>query len=128
MKSNWWRWRLFLARLKYWGWTVFAKGLLGFIYLSVISDGLRYVVPLLAQKLYRLPGLGGLREYEAFYRIDLAPFFAVFLLLAVFSSAQRFLLFWLGDMPAEDLSRGAKFILATGGVILFGDACLFYIA
>src|SRR5438128_129475 len=53
--------------LKYWAWQVFTKGLLGVIYAAVIAEGLRQLVPTLGQKLYRLPGLGALRDYEATY-------------------------------------------------------------
>jgi hypothetical protein len=57
---------------------------LGIIYVAVIAEGLRRLVPPLSQKLYKLlPGLGALKNYEATYRLDLAPFLSVIILMAV---------------------------------------------
>jgi hypothetical protein len=125
--------RLVLARLKYWAWEILTKGILGVIYISVIAEGLRRLVPALGQRLYRLPGLGALREYEATYRLDLAPFLAVFILIAVWYLWDEILQLWLRRECDDDESPWNRanhglLIVSLGIVILGSDAVLFYIA
>src|SRR5262249_10112110 len=55
------------------------KLLIGVGYVIVITEGLRMVVPALGIKLYNLPLLGSLRNYEGWHELDLAPFVAVLL-------------------------------------------------
>lgn len=121
------------AYFKYWVWQMVTKPSLGVIYLSVISDGLRYLVPPLAQRLYKLPGLSVLQDYEETYRLDLAPFFAFFLLIAVWYLWEKLLQLWLGWDEALDGSEwnleAYRRLISTLGVAIVGaDACLFYVA
>lgn len=127
------RWTLVGARLKYWAWQVVTKLILGVIYIAVISEGLRVIVPALGQKLYKLPGLGALRDYEGTHRLDLAHFLAIFVLFAVFYLWDRILELWL-ESDEEFDDRGwnpeahRRLVVVLGTVILGADACLFYVA
>lgn len=113
----------------YWLWTIFAKVGLGIIYLAVITEGLRLTFPVLAQKLYKLPLLGFLRDYEVTYNLDLAPFFAMFFLVACFHLWERKLQFWLcpleNELGFEPTFHG--FLLTVlGWAIIGSDAFFFY--
>ena len=48
---------VFRARCLYWLWTVTTKSLLSVVYLALISQGLRYVLPDIGMRLWKLPGL-----------------------------------------------------------------------
>lgn len=61
------------------------KALIGLGYVVVITEGLRMVVPALGIKLHSMPLLGGLRDYEGWHELELAPFAAV--LVFLFSSS-----------------------------------------
>jgi hypothetical protein len=124
-----------VAHVKYLIWLAVTKIPLGVLYVSVMADGLRYLVPALGQKLYKLPGLSFLQDYEATYRLDLAPLFALFLLLAVFWLWGRILRMWLFDpeeddlgMPGANAAAARLMILGLGLVILGADLLLFYIS
>ena len=65
-------WKLFLARFKYYGWFLFTKLVLGVVYLSIVREGFRYVIPTLAMKMSKVPCLGFLEDYEMTYQLDLA--------------------------------------------------------
>jgi hypothetical protein len=107
-------------------WTFVSKGVLAMGYLAIISEGLRLLVPALGQKLYKLPMLAVLREYEATYRLDLAPFFAFFLLIAVFGLWPKIIDIWISERGR--CNREERLIVALGGAILVADAVLFYSA
>jgi hypothetical protein len=107
------------------------KLLIGIGYVIVITEGLRMVVPALGIKLYSLPLLGALRDYEGWHELDLAPFVAV--LLFFFSSTIWCALLetWLydGSMLKADGRQTERYetcLLVLGSIILFADACLFY--
>lgn len=119
------------ARAKFTLWEVIMKGGLGVIYVSVISDGLRIVLPAFGQKLHKLPGLTFLKDYEATYRLDVAPFFAVFLLTAVWYLMERVLRLWLqarDDDQVWESKPHAQLVTILAAIILGVDACLFYFA
>jgi len=120
-----------VARLKLLAWNVFTKPTLGLIYLAVISEGLRQLVPVLGQKLYKLPGLSFLQDYEVTYKLDLAPFFAVFLLIAVWHLWAKVLELWI-SRDREDLwwdSDSHKTLVRFLAVTILGaDTFLFYSA
>ncbi len=118
-----------IARIKYWSWKTSSKILLGVVYFSIIAEGLRQIVPVLGQRLHKLPGLSFLQDYEATYRLDLAPIFAGFLLLAVWSLWASLLKIWLLDDDSQQYSDSHKLLIATlGSTILSVDAYIFYAA
>lgn len=121
---------LFIAWVKMWGF-VPVKILIGIGYVAVITEGLRMVVPALGIKLYRLPLLSVLKDYEVWHKLDLA-IFAGMLLFTLSSWIWCVLLeSWLYDRTGLETSgRSAtkyeRCLLVLGSVILFSDACLFY--
>ncbi|MBS0263430.1 MAG: hypothetical protein JSS02_15920 [Planctomycetes bacterium] len=119
---------IIFLHLRYWLWQAVSKGFLGFIYLAVISEGLRVLVPALGQKMYKLPLLGFLRMYEATYRLDLAPFFAMFLLIGVFVLWPRIIAVWMTGRSFWECSSEQRLVVVLGSGILFADAVLFYYA
>ncbi len=119
----------FAVWIKYVIWMIFTKVGLGTIYIAVISEGLRYMVPALGQRLYKIPGLGFLEDFEETHGLDLAPFMAIFLLIAVFWLWERILHIWLAsDEEGIDWLNETKLLMVLGTSILGADAILFYIA
>lgn len=121
------------AYAKHFLWQLATKVILGAIYVGVISEGLRHLVPALAQKVYSLAGLSFLRDYEATYRLDLALFLSVFMLIAVWWLWEKILQLWLqaeDDFDDHGWNSDAhrRLIVTLGVVILGADACLFYVA
>src|SRR5690242_5231015 len=57
----------------YWLWTLATMAALGIVYYALTSEGLRYVVPTLGQKVYKvaLP-LGAMKASAFWSRLDLA--------------------------------------------------------
>jgi hypothetical protein len=115
--------------LKYWAWQVGSKTVLGLIYFAIISEGLRQIVPVLAQRLYKLPGLTFLQDYEATYRLDLAPFFALFQLIAVWYLWGTVLNIWIFEYDLEEYSEAHRQLIAALAITILGaDTYLFYAA
>jgi hypothetical protein len=125
------RWGVLWAQIQYWAWQIFTKVVLGIIYLAVIAEGLRLVVPALGQKIHKLPGLSSFNDYEFTHRLDLAHFFSLFMLIGVWSLWASMLRVWLevdsriNDWDSENYRR---LIVTLGSIILLADACLFYAA
>lgn len=127
------RWNRFFARLKYLAWEIFTKLVLGLIYFSIISEGFRILIPILAERIHRFPGLGWMNDSEALYQIDLAHLMSLFMLIAVWYLWDRILTLWLdAEITFDDLSwnqdNDITFILLLGAVVLGADACLFYLS
>lgn len=119
---------LFLLRVKYLLWVLFTKGMLGTIYISVISEGLRTLVPALGQRLFKVPGLSFLKDYKETYRLDLAPFMALFILIAVFYLWERILRIWLSSDRDLAWENETILLMGLGSTILGADGIIFYCA
>lgn len=123
------------AYFKLVAWMLLSKIPLGVLYISVMADGLRFLIPALSQKLYKIPGLSWMRDYEATYRLDLAPLFSLFLLLAVYWLWGKILRIWLFDPDDDDLGlptanpAAVRLIVVSLGLVVLGaDMLLFYIS
>lgn len=115
---------------KYWLFML-VKFIVGIGYVSLISEGLRMIVPTLGMKLYNLPFLSALRDYEETHNLDLAPFAATILFVCSSSLWSALLDAWLYDDSALQAAgrcpiRYRQCMLGLGGIILFADAALFY--
>lgn len=125
-------WPLFWAYSKYWFWNIATKSALGIVYLALISQGLRYVLPDIGLRIYRLPGLAFLEYFEATYRIDLAHVFAVVPLISAWMLWHWNLEMYLRPeafarhFRGWDIERMKRVILTMGIIIILGDAALFY--
>lgn len=124
-----------IAYLKYWCWWLLTKGGLGFIYIGVLAEGLRFLLPVFGQKLHRLPGLGFLRNFVETATLDLAPFMAGFIWIAVMFLWATILQMWLfpnsrikEQVDAQGESNRRILVYFLGVTILFADAILFYIS
>lgn len=126
--------RLFRARLKHCTWNVVTKSLITIVYLALISQGLRYVLPDLGMKLSRLPGLAFLDNYQATYRLDLAHVFSVVPLISAWILWHFNLELYLWPdafarrFPRWDLDRMKRVVMTMGAIIITGDAMLFMAA
>jgi hypothetical protein len=118
----------FLMWVKYVLWVFVTKGMLGTIYVTVISEGLRTIVPALGQRLFKQPGLSFLKDYKETHRLDLAPFMAVFILIAVFYLWERILKIWLSSDRDLTWENETILLMGLGSTILGADAILFYTA
>lgn len=123
-----WIWRQTVYR----AWLL-VKGALGVLYICVVSEGLRFLVPGLGMRLHKVPGLSFLYDYEDLHRLDLAHVLSLFMLFAVFYLWDKMLLLWLDS--SENFDDGGwnpqanrQLIVALGWIILGADACLFYVA
>ncbi len=119
-----------VAWVKLWGFKPI-KLLIGVGYVAIIGEGLRMVVPALGMKLYKLPFLGILHDYQGWHGLDLALFAGMLLFLLSSWIWCALLETWLYDKSALQMSdRSAakyeRFLAVLGAVILFSDACLFY--
>ena len=123
-------WRIFFAWLKYLLWQIFSKVILGIICVAVTSEGLRTLVPALGKKIHTFPGLGAFKDFEETYKLDFAPFFALFLLVTVWALWSRILQVWLRteSEPGWHSERHRKIITTLGVTVLGADAALFFIA
>lgn len=124
-----------IAKLKSLAWNVLTLFSLGIIYWTIISEGLRLLMPVLGQKLHKasLPGFSYLDRFEATYRLDLAHGLAVFLFIATWNLWGMVLKSMLGS--DEHFRRYGwnpqafkRVVMVLGKVILCADAILFYIA
>jgi hypothetical protein len=123
------------AKLKYGGWNllcVFGQSIVSW---TVISEGLRFLIPVLGQRLSKLPipGFSLLSRYQATYRWDLANTMAVFLFLAMWSLWGMILKTYLGSdehfqRQGWDPHRYRRLVMVLGKLILSCDLILFYIA
>jgi hypothetical protein len=114
------------ARLKSGGWTIFAKGIFAMVYVGILSEGFRVLVPAMTRKVYRLPFLGFLKQYEEFYKLDLAPIFALILMFAVFWLTGRMIRAWLDLRPDHRLSQGERIDICFGAPLFVLDSLFFY--
>jgi hypothetical protein len=115
-------WPLVIAYAKLIAWHIGSKLVLGPIYLTVVAEGFRCVIPTLAVIVYGDEETG----------VDRAMLFAGILLVAVWLLWERALLLWLNDDTEFEASawnpenhRNLIIILAL--VILGVDGCLFYL-
>ena len=124
-------WPLFWAKVRYWGWNATTKSLLTIVYLALISQGLRYVLPDIGMRLYKLPGLSFLQNYPATYRLDLAHIFSVVPLVSAWILWHMNLEMYLrpeafaSRFSLWQLDRMKRIIITMGAIIIVGDACLF---
>lgn len=124
---------LFLSRTAYWLWQVGTKLVMGVIYLSIIAEGFRTLVPVVGRKLYRLPLLGWMEDYEGTYELDMASLLALFMLIAVCGLWERVLTLWLNekigfDHRLRNLSNRDLFVVVFGVIVLLSDSVLFFVA
>ena len=105
---------------------------LGIIYVAVISEGLRVLVPALAQKLYKLP-IPGARSWKTTRRGTASTWHTSSpssCSLPCFTCGPRCCGYWLRpDEPEDegwDIDKYRKLIVGLGFVILGSDACLFF--
>jgi hypothetical protein len=119
------RWPLYRAYLQYGAWQVATKAILGVLYFAVISEGLRLLIPSLGMKIRKLPALDSFADYEATYRLDLAHFFAIFLLVAAWCLWAALLRAWLNIDRPNSAQLALVYLMAL--VILTADAWLFYL-
>jgi len=126
-------WRVLRARCVYWAWQVVTKIVLGVIYMSIIAEGFRMLVPVLNRRLHRLPLLGWMNDYEGTYEIDMASLMSVFMMVAVFSLWSRLLTLWITeriglDQRLRKQNNADSFVMVFGIVILLSDTILFFVA
>ena len=127
-------WKLVLARLDFWAWVIFTKSLVTFVYLAIISQGLRYVLPEMGMKLYKVPGFAFLQNYKLTYRLDLAYVFSVVPLMSAWILWHFNLMAFLAPQRFErmaaslgwEVDRFQRAVQVMGAIIILADAALFY--
>lgn len=123
-------WDRIFARLRIVLWFVFIKIPLGVVYVAIIAEGLRTLIPPLGQKLWKLPLLTFLRDYEETHRLDLAPVMSVFIFIAVCVLWEQVLEIWLVRQEKGSawlLDNKAILMVSLGSLVLGADICLFYV-
>lgn len=129
-------WPLLQARIAYWFWVLFTKSLVTFVYIAIISQGLRYVLPEMGMKLYKIPGFAFLQNYKATYRLDLAYVFSVVPLISAWILWHFNLLAFLSPKRFEGMAavlgwepdRFQRVVQVLGAIIIMADCALFYSA
>ena len=128
--------KMLVARFKYHVWSVLIHVVFAAVYIAIIAEGFRILIPTMAQRLYKLPGLGILKEYEATYKLDVAICMSIFMMLAVLYLWHRLVEKWLGTTDSlytphcddEGWSHRHHMMLlwSLGAVVLGCDTYLFY--
>lgn len=122
------------GQLKAWGWKIATLPFLTIIYVALISEGLRLLIPALGQPLWKsvpIPGFSYLRGYTGLHKLDVAHLMALFLLFAVWYSwvVNIRLLFAPHEFTARTgwiLENYRWFVQILSITILVADALLFY--
>ena len=128
-------WDLLEARAKKWAWIVVTKIPLMLVYFVFISQGIRYLAPETANKLYTLPMpfVAYLEDFESTYQLEVSHVAAELLLVFSFAS-WNFLLRWVMTDDFKEQFRIWKWnaqwveriLLTCAVLIIVGDAGLFY--
>ncbi|QDU98621.1 hypothetical protein [Lignipirellula cremea] len=118
-------------KLMFWGANAIVVPLVGACCLCVGGEGLRRLMPIFQMRLYKLPlpGIGLLRGYDGWNRLDLSLLFAFALFVAVtFLWIRLFRGLLGGKFAAQRSSNPILFYLVAtiAGLILVGDGVLFY--
>ena len=120
---------------KAWAFKLVSFPVIALVYVSVISDGLRRLVPELGLPLWRaipLPGFSLLRNFEGLHKLDLAHVLSLVLLFA--SWFMWVALLRVKFFPRDVVKTGMelptyiKFVCALACVIIVCDSALFYYA
>jgi hypothetical protein len=107
------------AHVRYIGFHLLAKLVLGAVYLGIVSEGTRRLIPSLGQKIFKLvPWLD-----QIDHRIDAAHCFALFLLIGTWWSWRELLATWLGIKP---YSRATTVTFPLANVFIIVDTIFFY--
>lgn len=118
-----------IAIIKRLAWWILKMLGMGLIYVSVIAEGLRTLIPPMGQKLWKVPGLAALKDYEGTYKLDIAPIMAVFIFIAVTVLWDEILELWLLKLPEHGhwrLDNREMLIVSLGTLVLGADIILFY--
>jgi hypothetical protein len=124
---------LFWALLIYAAFTLIKIAAFAPVCVMLNAEGLRLLIPGLAFKLYRFPGLAFLKRYAETRNLDVAPFFAVILLFTAMYLSQKLIEgFIFTDDDLETTGRHPLFyrifICTVGFVLLAADATIFYLS
>lgn len=107
------------AHFRYVGFQLLSKLVLGAVYLGIVSEGARRLIPSLGQKIFKLvPWLD-----QIDHRIDAAHCFALFLLIGTWWSWRQLLETWLGIKP---YSRATTVIVPLAFTFIIVDTIFFY--
>jgi hypothetical protein len=110
------------THVRYWGWQLLTKIILGVVYFGIVSEGSRRLVPSLGQKLYKLAPL----MERVNHRLDGAHCFALFILVGCWCSWTWLLQMWLG---IKWYSREYKIIIIPLAIaFIIVDIVMFYFA
>lgn len=119
-------------------WTVFLWNLLtlpgiGLVYWVINAQGIRLQMPVFGMRLYKLPipGFAAFKDYEGFYRMDLACVFAMILLFAVWYLwivTVKLLLHGQDETLDPTLNQGRYlvFLLTMSAIVIGCDTIIFY--
>ena len=116
-------------------WNCTTLPVVGLIYWTIISEGLRAELTVLGTRLYKipLPGFSYLRDYEGLHSLDLAHAMAILLMLFVLCCWVLLLkvtLFGTDDVFVVDerINRWAYFLFLSviSSIMIVGDALIFW--
>jgi hypothetical protein len=102
---------------------------LGIIYWTINSIGLRLTIPALAFKVSKVPGFSALRHYHGWRDLDLAHVAALGLLALVWVfTLLMFHVFMYGGFRRNNANESFVhgFVLTIGAVLVIVDAVMFY--
>jgi hypothetical protein len=121
----------FFAHFKYWAWKTLSMTLLAPVYVAIISEGFRLLIPAAGLKLSKIPFLSFFDDFDATHRLDVAHLMSLGLLGFVWFSWELLLVIWLGgefDSFGFDPERYKKIVTVLGSTLVGSDACFFYLA
>jgi hypothetical protein len=122
---------IIFAHAKYWLWKVVTLVVLAPIYVALISEGFRLLIPAAGLRLSKIPFLSFLDDYEATHRLDCAHLMALGLLIFVWMFWDLLLTIKLGgqfDTYGFEPESFKKVVLILGLTLVCCDACLFFVS
>lgn len=118
--------------IKFWLLNALFAPLVATVYVVIVAEGLRLQLSVFATRLYKLPvpGVGLLRQYDGFDRLDLAVVMSLMLFIAV---TYLWIRIWNEIGPSGTLNQRRHALpiffwlqVAIASVILLFDASIFY--
>lgn len=121
-------WHVLFAWLVYLAYKLTLQAAMVVIYVGVIADGLRRQHSIFGQKVYRVPLLESLRDFEVTYRLDYAMVVSIMMACLVCWAWSMMIEMYLDGMSSVTDRKRREYTgwIVLGTAVLVGDAILFY--
>jgi hypothetical protein len=122
---------IIFAHVKYWLWKIGSAAFLAPIYIAIISEGLRLLIPPAGLRLSKIPFLDFFDDFEATHRLDCAHLMGLGMLVFVWFFWDQLLTIKMGaefNAYGFDPEKYKKVVTILGSTLICCDACLFFLS